>query len=88
VDAIAKVRKAISALIMALGGALILATGIQTPGGAGLTAAECWTAIGMGLAAAGAVFLTPNRLTSSQRAQAIADYQAARFRSSGRHTGM
>ena len=85
-ETLAKVRKALIALFIATGGAVITALGEQSPGGESILASEWWTAGGLGLAAAGAVFLVPNALTSAQKAKVVAEYQAARFRGSTGHT--
>lgn len=88
VEAIAMVRKALVALAISGGSALLAAIDPKSAGGDVILAGEWWFIAGTALAAAGAVFLVPNALTSSQRAQVIAEYQAARFRgSSGRSGG-
>lgn len=70
-----KIRKALIALAVAGGGALITALGDSSPGGASITSAEWLAGLGLALAAAGAVFLVPNAPTDGLRRRIIAEEQ-------------
>lgn len=82
-ESIAKIRKALIALVIAAGGAALAALDSASAGGDAITAGEWWFLAGTGLVAAGGVFLTPNALTEAQKARAVAEHHSYQNRAWG-----
>ncbi|MBG0819150.1 hypothetical protein [Planomonospora sp. ID82291] len=74
---LAEGRKALVALAIAAGGGLVTALGPQSPGADTVTGTEWLLVLGLGLVAAGSVWVTPNKTSPAQRARILAEQRAA-----------